>query len=230
MAFRRLTPHELDPGWRELLALLGPAFFAGLDTPCSDATLLEHPLFWRALGFSGAEPNYDFLQYEQPEDGAGRVRGDQELARGERVHTNRPRELPLSPLRSRFRGGLLTQQCMLYFVRECPIAPEIIRSRRRGDSAADALHYNWAFVCMEISRFLALELQLLLTRVEQPPNFPIQPDVFVTMPFDVDWQDKNNSITCVPCCHVTASVTAVTAVTAIWTALALSLSVFACTY
>ena len=73
VSFRLLTPSQLDPGWRELLGLLGPALcdeLAGagagvrvVATPLSHSPSLLHPCLWRGLGFSGEDPNADFLQY-----------------------------------------------------------------------------------------------------------------------------------------------------------------------
>jgi len=194
LSMKRFKEAEFDAGWRRVILYLQDTSF-GRDFPevQPDAPNLLHPLYWRALGFSAHEPNTDFQKYEEPIDGRGVVCAEDEFVGGRpSIKPNRYKEQPLSPLTSRFRGGILTQECMLFFLERHPqVSRVILERRRRGDSRSDALHYNFAFVAMEVTRVLAIMFHMLLTRVQEPPNFPLQPDMHVSVPFDVDYVDRN---------------------------------------
>jgi hypothetical protein len=75
----------------------------------------------------------------------------------------------------------------------------IIQQRRRGGSTADSLHYNYAFVAMEITRMLAQMFHVILTRVQESPNYPLQPDMHVSAPFEVDFVGTFPALCPVPC-------------------------------
>ena len=191
LSMKKNREDEFEPGWRHLISLLSDTF---MDYPemTPDVPNINHPLYWRALGFSGHDPNTDFQKYEHPIDGQGIVCAESEFVRGPVVTRNAYREQPLSPLNSRYRGGILTQQCILHFIESYPeISRAIISRRRRGTGPTDLLHYNVAFVAMEVTRVLALAFHLILTRVQEPPNYPLQPDMHVTVPFDVDYIDRS---------------------------------------
>jgi len=155
-------------------------------------TNLTHPLYWKAIGFSGEHPMMDFNKYQEPEDGLGEVTNETDFKHGFKVQNNVYKELPLSPLTSRYRGGLLTQQCIIHFIETFPYSKVIIRNRRRHlKTTEEEPNYPWVVIAMEMTRFLALYFMLIKTRVQDPPNFPIQPDMRVMVPFDIDWQDKS---------------------------------------
>ena len=100
--------------------------------------------------------------------------------------------MPLNPLTSRFGGGLLTLQCILFFF-ETPryrtAARSILRKRKQDKVYSSSKHYLFIVVAMEITRILGLTFYLLHSREQETPKYPVQPDTRCMVPFEVDWQN-----------------------------------------
>lgn len=192
LATKMWTEAEFDPGWREMVDLLYDAMSDEYPSLTSKSPNLQHPMYWKALGFSSNNPNVDFQKYEEPLDGLGVVRAETDFVKGFKIKANATKDSPLSPLTSRYRGGILTQQCMLFFLQKQPfISRSIISRRQRMNSWTEQAHYGFAFIAMEVTRCLSLIFHIIHTRVQEPPNYPLQPDMLVSMPFDVDFTDPD---------------------------------------
>ena len=137
----------------------------------------------------------NFNYYNEPKGGKGEgtvidLNGTKES--NKRQVPNRYPEMPLNPLTSRFTGGLLTLQSVVYFF-EAPLSKEvalcILKTRRQKHVHNSTEHYLFIVVAMELTRVLALTYSLIHTREQETPKFPIQPDSRCLVPFEVDWQD-----------------------------------------
>ena len=83
LSMKRLTEAELEPGWRKLVQLLlGTSLGTDFPEMHPSAPNLQHPLYWRALGFSSHEPYSDLLRYEEPLEGKGAVCQEDQFVRG----------------------------------------------------------------------------------------------------------------------------------------------------
>jgi hypothetical protein len=157
---------------------------------------IKHPWFWKALGFPSEDPIEIFTLYAEPRGGAGNGLVDGSLAvqhtngKYKGNSTNAYTELPLSPLTSRFSGSALTLQCIIYLFETSPqVAHPILRQRKRAHVRTNNTHYCFVMVCIEIVRLLSILFDIIHTRTQSPPLYPIQPDTRVMVPFEVDWRE-----------------------------------------
>ena len=188
---------EFNTGWRRFIDLV--ARDLGFDDLTADSPFIIHPRFWNAVGWVCENPTEAFQKYNEPyEDGGkGKVCNFEDYERGYKIQGNGFMDMPLSPLSSRYSGGLLTQDCMLFFLESQPfLSKELIKKREQPEIPRDGhvFHYHYPFIAMEITRKLALVFDIISTRVQETPKYPIQPDTRVMIPFDVDYRDKRKVI------------------------------------
>ena len=117
LAFMQVKTPDYVPGLTRLIQLTADV------VECEDFSSnlnpnMSHPWFWRALGFYNEEPMVNFSYYHEPRGGRGEgsvmgAEGTKES--NKRQSNNEYVEMPLNPLTSRFGGGLLTLQCILFF-------------------------------------------------------------------------------------------------------------------
>jgi hypothetical protein len=134
--------------------------------------LFPHPYFWKRLGFTCEYPEQDFLLYVDPV-----------LNKWDRVL--------LTPTNSRWGGGLLLLDALLYFLHHPNEltrrkALEIFEKRARNSNKRS---YRIIIVAMEIARSLGLVLYLFSTVEFKPGAVPVQPNVAPTPPFYADFLD-----------------------------------------
>lgn len=194
LAFLQVKTSDYVPDFKKLIR----ATASSVD--CEDFSEdlkpnLSHPWYWRALGFYSEEPMMNFNYYNEPQGGKGEgnvigIDGTKES--NKRQVPNAYPEMPLNPLTSRFGGGLLTLQSVVYFF-EAPLSKEvalcILKKRRQKHVQNTTEHYMFIVVAMELTRVLALAYSIIHTREQETPKFPIQPDSRCLVPFEVDWQD-----------------------------------------
>ena len=194
LAFLQVKTSDYVPGLTRLIQVAAEVVecedFSGSLTPN-----MGHPWFWRALGFYSEEPMVNFSYYHEPKGGRGE--GSVLGAEGTKEDNKRQScngyvEMPLNPLTSRFGGGLLTLQCLLFFF-EAPryqtAARSILRKRRQDKVYSSTKHYLFIVVAMEIVRILGLTFHLVRSREQETPKHPVQPDTRCMVPFEVDWQN-----------------------------------------
>lgn len=194
LAFLQVKTADYVPGLTRLIQLTADVVECE-DFSNSLKPNMSHPWFWRAIGFYSEEPMVNFSYYHEPMGGRGE--GSVLGAEGTRESNKRQSnngyvEMPLNPLTSRFGGGLLTLQCILYFFeapRYSAAARGILRKRRQDKVYSSTEHYLFIVVAMEIVRIICLTFHLLQSREQETPKYPVQPDTRCMVPFEVDWQN-----------------------------------------
>ncbi len=197
LAFVIATEQNMNIGWRSMIGHLAEALECNDLTP--ESAFISHPWFWKRLGWMDENPTNAFQKYREPygNEGAGKCGNFDDYERGYKIQGNSFVHIPLSPLTSRFTGSLLTQDCMLYFLENHKfLARELVVKRLQPHLGRDdtIYHYHYPFVAMEITRKLCLMFEVIMTRVQDTPRYPIQPDMRVMIPFDVDYRDKRKVI------------------------------------
>lgn len=135
-----------------------------------------HPYCWKRLGGSSEVPEHDYVTYLEP--------------------TRDPtmkRRAPLTPQNSHWTGGLLTLDCLLYFLqhplpafRARALILVGVRSRRNKESCVR--HYRLLIAAQEIVRALGLVFCLLTTTVVEPTGVPVQPNLRPWPAFVADYR------------------------------------------
>ena len=190
LCFLQVKTSDYVPGFKRLIRATASV------VDCEDfseelKSNLHHPLFWRALGFYSEDPMVNFKYYHEPKGGHGQgtvsgLSGDK-MSNKKQTNNMYP-ELPLNPLTSRFGGGLLTMNCLLYFFesqRSALAAKTILRKRQQRHVHGSLDHYMFIVVAFELVRVLALTFSIVETRDQEVPNHPIQPDTRCMAPFAV---------------------------------------------
>ena len=195
LAFLQVKTADYVEGLRRLIQLTAEVVECEDFSESLSEKSMHHPWFWRALGFYNEDPMVNFSYYHEPKGGKGEgsvldAEGTKE--RNKRQSSNAYIEMPLNPLTSRFGGGLLTLQCIVFFF-ESPkyqhIARGILRKRKQDKVYSSTKHYLFIVVAMELVRIIGLTFFLLHTREQETPAHPVQPDTRCMVPFEVDWQE-----------------------------------------
>lgn len=115
-----------------------------------------HPYFWTRLGGSSEVPEHDYVTYLDPSSES-------------------------TPTNSRWTGGLLTLDCLLFFVqhplpalRARALALVGVRSRRNEETSQ---HYRLLLAAQELVRGLGLVFGLLTTTTVETTGVPVQPNL-----------------------------------------------------
>lgn len=135
--------------------------------------IIPHPYFWKRIGFTCEYPERDFKSYTEP--AMERVRIEE-----------------LTPISSRWNGGMLTMDCLLFFLQHPDYASrsQKILSNRSRRNELSSPNYRIIIVAMEIVRSLGLLFCLFSSVTTEPQSIPRQPNMKPFGSFCVDWVDK----------------------------------------
>jgi len=143
---------------------------------CGDdpGPVIPHPYLWKRLGFSCEYPDADFRSYVEVLPG---VEFDK-----------------LSPTNARWCGGILTLDCLLYFLQHpnpqvSTKAMGIVKNRLRLNELTSR-NYRIIIVAMELVRSLGLTFYVFSTKTVPPSVRPIQPNVRPYPSFQIDFVPK----------------------------------------
>lgn len=133
-----------------------------------------HPYFWRRLGFTCEDPEFDFKAYVEPQVGVTPFDA-------------------MTPSNARWCGGILTLDCLLYFLQHPnPRIAErgmwIVSHRLRMNELSP--NYRIIVVCMDLVRSLGLTLYILSSKMAPASTKPIQPNCRPFPPYEIDYVAK----------------------------------------
>lgn len=133
-----------------------------------------HPYFWRRLGFTCEDPEFDFKAYVEPQVGVT------------------PFEA-MTPSNARWSGGILTLDCLIFLLQNPnPRIRErgmrIVSHRLRMNELSP--NYRIIVVCMDLVRSLGLTLYLLSSKLAPASTKPIQPNCRPFPPYEIDYVAK----------------------------------------
>jgi hypothetical protein len=136
------------------------------DVPVS---LFPHPYFWKRLGFTFEYPEQDFAYV------------DPTLNKWDRIL--------LTPQNSRWGGGLLTLDALLFFLQNESTRKKASEIFKKRTQLSGKKTYRILVVAMELARSLGLVLYLFSSVEFCPGAAPVQPHVAPTPPFFADFLD-----------------------------------------